>query len=167
MALRKTSKAFTIIEVLIVVIIAGILMAIIVPQFNKASQADGASALAAASQTLRAQVAFYRIQHNGKLPGAGAGDVFSSTQFWQDMSIQSDANGAAWTNSRANLSAGGPFGPYLQSATNNILNDTSNVIDAALLPPEGVAAKCGWAYDFSGHTGRIYGTGPDKKTLQP
>ena len=163
---KGTKKGFTLIEILIVVIILGILAAIVIPQFSNASTAAKASSLATAGQTLRSQVAYYKLQHNDKLPGTGSGTTFSSDQFWTDMTTQTDASGAAYV---AGTSLTGPFGPYMQSIPANNINGASTVFDAALLPGSTVGTVCGWEYDFnSGNgTGRLYGTGTDFKTVQP
>src|SRR5258708_40112033 len=100
MTARK-NKGFTLIEILIVVIILGILAAIVIPQFSSASNDARRSSLASTVQTLKSQVALYRLQHNDVLPGGAlSGSVFngafSSDQFWTHMTSKTDANGAAF-----------------------------------------------------------------------
>jgi general secretion pathway protein G len=162
----KKSKGFTLIEILIVVIILGILAAIVIPQFTNASTAAKASSLATSGQTLRSQVAYYKLQHNDKLPGTGSGTTFTTAQFWTDMTTQTDVSGAAYV---AGTSTTGPFGPYMQSVPSNNINGASTVIDGALLPGATTSTVCGWQYDFNTGTGtgRVYGTGTDFKTVQP
>ena len=87
---RAHKSGFTLVEILIVVIILGILAAIVIPQFTNASTAAKTSAAASTAQTLRSQVALYKLQHGDKLPGTGSGTTFSSTQFWTDMTTQTD-----------------------------------------------------------------------------
>ena len=57
------NKAFTLVEILIVVIILGILAAIVIPQFTKASNDARESALASDLQMLRSQLELYKVQH--------------------------------------------------------------------------------------------------------
>jgi len=160
-AIRK-NKGFTLIEILIVVIILGILAAIVIPQFSNASTSAKTSAVVSTAQSLRSQVALYKLQHNDTLPAAGAA-------FWTAMTTQTDSLGAAWTNSAANQAAGGPWGPYMQSTPPNALNGLTTVLDnAGILYPGAAAAVCGWAYDYNGGagSGRIYGTdAATQKTL--
>ncbi|MBP7937456.1 MAG: prepilin-type N-terminal cleavage/methylation domain-containing protein [Phycisphaerae bacterium] len=56
--------AFTIVEVLIVVITLGILAAIVVPQFSDASTNASESALHKNLQIVRGQVELYKLQHS-------------------------------------------------------------------------------------------------------
>ena len=52
----QVKRAFTLIEILIVVVILGILAAIVIPQFTDASQQASTSSLQSQLQTIRAQV---------------------------------------------------------------------------------------------------------------
>jgi len=67
MFVRK-SKAFTLVEILIVVIILGILAAIVIPQFTNASQDARKSSLVSQLQTLRSQIELFKLQHGDTLP---------------------------------------------------------------------------------------------------
>ena len=166
-------KGFTLIEILIVVIILGILAAIVIPQFTNASTSAKQSALSSTAQTLRSQIALYKLQHTDKMPGIGSAAqntaFVSSAQFWTDMTTQTDATGTAWTGSAANTAAGGPCGPYMQSIPSNSLNGSTLVVDANVAPGSTATGACGFVYDFNAGagTGRIYGTGVDKVTVQP
>src|SRR4051812_1858925 len=80
------SRGFTLIEILIVVIILGILAAIVIPQFSSASNDARKSNVQSTVQTLRSQVALYKLQHLDKLP-----DIVSS---WDPMLKKTDAAGS-------------------------------------------------------------------------
>ena len=60
----KTNRrnAFTLIEILIVVVILGILAAVVVPQFTNAADDANAAAVRTQLQTLRGQIELYRAQ---------------------------------------------------------------------------------------------------------
>jgi general secretion pathway protein G len=148
----RTKKGFTLIEILIVVIILGILAAIVIPQFSSASNDARLSSLQSTVQTLRSQVALYRLQHNDHLPGAGTGTAFTSAQFWTDLTTTTDATGAA-------VAAGtsGAFGPYMQDVPKNALN-TSTVVINSTTTPGGTVAACGYVYDYTNGTGKVWGT---------
>lgn len=81
---QRVSKAFTLVEILIVVVILGILAAIVVPQFTSASQEAQAGNVATQLQTIRGQIELYRVKHNGNYPPSlivgGAGD-----DAWADL----------------------------------------------------------------------------------
>ena len=154
---QRVKKGFTLIEILIVVIILGILAAIVIPQFSNASTAAKTSSVTSTAQSLRSQVALYKLQHSDTLPAAA--------NFWNLMTTQTDSSGAAWTTA----SAGTVCGPYMQSIPVNALNQLTTVTDVpgALYPTVNATAATGWAYDYNSGTGsgRIYGTGTDSKTL--
>lgn len=149
MIARYTRKGFTLIEILIVVIILGILAAIVIPQFSSASQDARKSSLASTAQTLRSQVALYRLQHNDVLP--------DQATFWHLMTTKTDALGADWAAGAAT----GPFGPYMQSIPFNPLaggalwqSDVGNGVAGV----QGTAV--GFVYDYAAGngSGNIWGT---------
>ena len=153
---RARKSGFTLIEILIVVIILGILAAIVIPQFSSASNDARKSNVQTTAQTLRSQVALYRLQHQDTLP-----DIAT---FWPKMTQFSDAAGAT----SATKTATHVYGPYMQQIPTNSLNQLSNVENGDGLAA--VANDCGWIYDYNGGngSGQIWGTQLDKKTpLKP
>ena len=66
----RFSKAFTLIEILIVVVILGILAAIVIPQFTKASEDAQGGNVASQLSTIRNQIELYRVRNNGITPSA-------------------------------------------------------------------------------------------------
>ena len=154
---NKAPKGFTLIEILIVVIILGILAAIVIPQFSSASNDARKSSLSSTVQTLRSQVALYRLQHNDKLPLA--------TTFWHLMTVQTDATGADY----AAGATSGPFGPYMQDIPKNALNGRTDVLDAVANtgPPATAVSACGYVYDYTVGSGKVWGTDTDSVTPLP
>ena len=152
----RRNKGFTLIEILIVVIILGILAAIVIPQFSNASTSAKTSAVLSTAQSLRQQVALYKLQHNDKLP-----DGSTSAKFWTAMTTQTDSTGAAYAAGAPD----GPFGPYMQSIPANSLNSSTVVLDSTVTFPGTAASTCGWVYDYTGGTGRVWGTDSTGKTL--
>ena len=68
----QVKRAFTLIEILIVVVILGILAAIVIPQFTDASQQASTSSLQSQLQTIRSQVELFRVKNNGTDPDLSA-----------------------------------------------------------------------------------------------
>lgn len=75
---NRVSRAFTLVEILIVVVILGILAAIVVPQFTNASQEAQVGNVETQLQTIRSQVELYRVKNNGNYPDF-------ATNGWSDM----------------------------------------------------------------------------------
>jgi len=63
MRTRSIKRAFTLIEILIVVVILGILAAIVIPQFTDASQDAMDANVRSQLQTLRSQIELYDVQN--------------------------------------------------------------------------------------------------------
>src|SRR5260221_4263027 len=115
-------NGFTLIEILIVVVILGILAAIVIPQFANATTASKTSGVQTTAQSLRGAVQLYYYQHNDTLPAPGS--------FWTLMMTQTDALGNSWVAGAAT----GPFGPYMQSIPQNMLNSSTVVLEANVAP---------------------------------
>lgn len=64
----QVRKAFTLVEILIVVVILGILAAIVVPQFTNATQDAMAGNIQTQLDTLNNQLELYKARNNGNLP---------------------------------------------------------------------------------------------------
>lgn len=103
-------RAFTLVELLIVVIILGILAAVVIPQFSDASTDARVSSLVTNLATIRGQLEFYKMQHNGAYP--------TLIGFAAQMTAGTKADGTAGT----------AFGPYLQRIPNNPFSNTSTVV---------------------------------------
>jgi general secretion pathway protein G len=110
-------RAFTLVELLIVVIILGILAAVVIPQFSDASDDARLSSLTTNLQVIRGQIELYKIQHSVYPP--------TKTGFAPAMTIQ----------------AGG-YGPYLQTVPNNPFNNKNDVGDGTA-----TIGATGWKYD--------------------
>jgi len=67
-------RAFTLIEILIVVVILGILAAIIVPQVSRATEESASTATYNELQKIRRHIEVFRIRNNGNFPAIVAGD---------------------------------------------------------------------------------------------
>lgn len=125
--LRKRN-AFTLVEVLIVVIVLGILAAVVVPQFTDASTDAKLSALTTNLATIRGQLQLYKLQHNDAWP--------SLDTFVDQMTLSSNADGKTGAIGTAGLA----LGPYIQSVPNNPYTGSNKVGDGAV-------GTSDWYYD--------------------
>jgi general secretion pathway protein G len=122
-------RAFTLVELLIVVIILGILAAVVIPQFSDASTETRMSSLAENLQIIRKQIDLYRQHHNAN-PG--------QTTIAAQMTSKTDPDGT--------VNPTGKYGPYLQRIPMNpfTVGGTGNDITNTA-----AAANKAWFYDAS------------------
>jgi general secretion pathway protein G len=158
--MRLKQRAFTLVELLIVVIILAILAAIIVPQFSSATVDAQETALDANLSGLRAAIELYNAQHTTGYPGAvattvgcatpGTGAINTNQAFMDHLLLYSDVTGKTCTLGDATTYK---FGPYLRKGipADPIYKKGSVVAEivvtsagTALAP---AAATGGWAYD--------------------
>ena len=143
----RKNKAFTLVEILIVVIILGILAAIVIPQFTEASNDARESALASDLQTARSQLELYKVQHLEKYPSLSEAvtPTLDTTNFIARMTGKTDQDGK--------LDAAGAFGPYLQKfPTNPFVSSGGNLVDFGTAEP---APGTGNGWYFNTSTGKF------------
>ena len=128
----RVRKAFTLVEILIVVVILGILAAIVIPQFTNATQDAQGGNIQSQLDTLNNQIELWKARHNGGLPGGGASMV-----------------GYDW----ATMITADPLDPnsggYLKAAPRNPACPTSGVATAIGAPG---TADVGWHWDAATNT---------------
>ncbi len=131
------NRAFTLVEILIVVVILGILAAIVIPQFTNASQEASANSSQSQLQTIRAQIELYRMKNQGDLP------VTSSLLDWDLLTAdQGDGN------------------IYLQADPLNPLTGESSVVAVG-----GTYTDEGWAWNNT--AGTIHAINKDEDAIMP
>jgi general secretion pathway protein G len=107
-------RAFTLVEIIIVVIIIGLLAGIVLSQFRDPGNDARAASLQANLKEFRKQLQLYKVDHQGALPAAKQGDTDAT--FIAQMTRYTDVDG----NTR-----GYPdedtykFGPYVDSIPAN------------------------------------------------
>jgi len=139
-------RAFTLIEILLVVVILGILGALVYPQFANA-RADAVDKAARTQlQGLRSQIEMYKVQHGGALP-----DLITN---WNPL-----INATVYNNKTV--------GPYLPRAPKNNFNNLTSVVDGDGTGP--AASPAGFVYDYAGGagTGKIMSTNYDSTSIFP
>ena len=124
-------SAFTLIEILIVVVIMAILAATIIPQFTD-STADAEVATAEFNlNTLRAQIELYKAQHAGAVPAHAGGVITGLTT--------------------VTVHAGKNYGPYMSQVPTNTI--TGSAVVTALTGATPIAVG-----DVTGSSGWLYKT---------
>ena len=118
---NRVQRAFTLIEILIVVVILGILAAIVIPQFTDASQQAMESSVVTQLQTLRSQIELHDVQ-------------YPLTPF--EPLVQ------GWDQLTTGGTDPGNNGDYLQMEPKNPMMNGSNAIAG---PP--VGGGTGWYWD--------------------
>jgi hypothetical protein len=112
------------------------------------------SSLVTMVQSMRSQIALFKLQHDERLPGAfplvrsGGPSRADPAMFWAQMTQFTDPDGRP-NPTKTETSC---FGPYFQSTPVNPMNGSSTI---ATKPARGV----GFVYDFAGGagTGKIWG----------
>lgn len=140
----RRSSAFTLIEVLIVVVIMAVLAATVIPQFSSSTTDAKESSLKFNTHTLRSQIELYKI-HHGEYPALTDNSL-------PQLLTKTDASG--------NEDANGEFGPYLDGDLPPNPFDNSNMVyDAGTGSPNSTAGDAkGWQYDVN--TGGIWPNNP-------
>lgn len=120
----KRNSGFTLVEILIVVVILGILAAIVIPQFSQASSDANRANCQSNLQTLRSQVALYRIQNGDADPDCSSAAGFTTAmvptylQQFPLNSLSSTATiGATMAEGAVELTTFGATGWYYNTAT--------------------------------------------------
>ena len=142
-------KAFSLVELMIVVAVLGILAAIVVPEFRSYGTQANESATKNNLYLLRAGIELYAVRHNGVAPGYPADNIGAPVS--QD-------------EFRAQMVDGG----YLQKMPKNSFNnlDTLDMIpNGAALPAEATGGY-GWIYQPQSKTIRLDWPGTDRKGIR-
>ncbi len=136
----KNRSAFTLIEILIVVVIMAVLAATIIPQFTDSSDDAKESTALFNLTTLRGQVELYKAQHAGGLPGDDLAKLTTRTT----------ANGT--------VSATGEYGPYLPAIPENTISGSRavKVITGNAPTASDVTADDAGGWIYSSATGGIW-----------
>jgi general secretion pathway protein G len=151
--------AFTLVEILIVVLILAILAVIVLPQFSNATTIARASMVADDLRVFRTQMAVYKAQHNGKSLGYPSAGNPSEAILLSQATLASNVAG----DTAAIGTAGFNYGPYLREVPPNPLNGKTSiqvVADGAAFPAAGTDNN-GWVYQPSTDTLRADSPGQD------
>ncbi len=108
---QRGRAAFTLIEMLIVIVILGILAVVIIPQISSSTDDAKLSALRTNLNAMRNAVEIYYAQHNSIYPGAVLGGAASASEaFVQQLTRYTDVAGNVATVKDATFK----YGPYIK-----------------------------------------------------
>lgn len=127
---RLARRAFTLVEILIVVVILGILAAVVVPQFANATQESAVQTTVYELEKLRRSVGVYQARHSNALPPVAEG--FGT---WADLVSH---------------------GEYLSEAPRNPYVGGDNAIYIIIAGAPDVAYQQDHAWIFDDVTGQIW-----------
>jgi len=135
---KMHKSAFTLVEVLIVVVIMAVLAATIIPQFSDSTKDAKVSSLEFNLHTLRSQIQLYKSQHDGEVPSGTLAELLDKT------------------DSKGTISASGAYGPYVAEIPTNPFNDSNSVKAITNSPAQAadVSTTDGWLYNAT--TGEIW-----------
>jgi prepilin-type N-terminal cleavage/methylation domain-containing protein len=134
----KCRNAFTLIEVLIVVIIMAVLAATIIPQFASSTKDAKASNLKFNLTTVRSQLEMYKEQHLSTYPPAT-----------DTASLKAQMCGKTNQDTTVNATSG-LFGPYIEGdIPTNLFNNSNTVaiVNGTTAPTGPTGSSDGWQYN--------------------
>ena len=143
MSATPCRHAITLIEMLIVVLIAAVLAATIIPQFAPSTTDAEASALKFNLHGLRRQIEMYKAQHHGAVPALSVGTL-------PGLIYATDADGN--TNNSIVPDISHTLGPYTQGGQLpvNPFDGTNTVTQVSIFPPTATSGSGqGWLYEPS------------------
>jgi prepilin-type N-terminal cleavage/methylation domain-containing protein len=142
----RTRRAFSLLELVIVVVILGILAAIAVPRMSRSATAAADNAVSANLAILRNAVDLFSTEHGGTYP--------SLANLPNALTQYSDVVGTAFA-AAPNSGSGIIYGPYVREipALPVGANKGKNTFTATL------GGSFGWVYEAS--TGKIFPNCPD------
>jgi len=141
------ARAFTLVEILIVVVLLGVLAAVVIPTIANSTTSAKDSALAADLQLLRRFILVYKSQHLEVGPDYPGGDT---TQAPAEQALIDQATMASNANGQT-APVGTPGfnrGPYLMKITVNPFNekDTVEMLADGQAFPANADDSHGWIY---------------------
>ena len=124
--MASNTRAFSLVELIIVIAVLAILAAMVLPKFTSAGTEAKGSNAATQLRMAREALLRYEMDHNEELPALG--------EMWTNLTSRTDFDGT--------VNASGDFGPYLPKPPINPFTNSSSVVASGA----GTATD-GWEYD--------------------
>ena len=157
-------RAFSLVELMMVVALLGILAAMAFPQFQSHTTEAKATTAKANLRVLRSAIELYTAQHSGVAPGYPDGNpltVPNQTVMMDQLKKATNSHGAI-----AELGTPGfDRGPYLKSSPENPFNyktDSKMLLNNQDFP-QNATGQFGWIYHAATKTIKLDWTGLDKE----
>lgn len=157
-------KAFTLVEVILVVTILGILAALVLPTFQGHIAKARESAAKDNLRVMRNQIELYKLQHKGVPPGYVNGAPLLVELLELQFTRTTDEAGAASTSTVP--SDPYLYGPYVKKLPENPYNKLSNityVAEATAFSAAVDGTSSGWLYKKETGEIKINWTGTDSE----
>jgi general secretion pathway protein G len=136
---RTTKRpAFSLLELVIVMLIMGVLAAIAIPRIGNASERAKAEAVESSLQEVRNRIEVYKAEHLGRIPGLQF--VAQMTQYTNELGTANAARSPKFL-----------FGPYLREIPKNPYSG-STAVRFLLTAGQSQAARTvdrGWTYNVA------------------
>ena len=141
------TKAFTLVEILIVVVLLGLLAAIVIPAFGEGTMSARASALTQDLRILQRFILIYKCQHLEVAPGYLNGNT-SSTPTESSFVNQATQSSTSTGQTAAVGTSGYNRGPYLAKIPTNPVNslNTVQILEDSSPFPGNADDSHGWIY---------------------
>lgn len=152
------AKAFTMVEIMIVVTLLGILAAIVIPALASSTNTARETALASDINLLRRFVLIYAAQHQETEPGYLAGSL-SEANLIEQATEATDSMGRTANRGGTDCNRG----PYMGKIPKNPINGKSSIqilADSASFPEAGDNSH-GWVYHAASGEIRVDSPGQD------
>ena len=157
-------KAFTLVEVILVVTILGILGALVLPTFQGHIVKARESAAKDNLRAIRSQIELYKLQHKGIPPGylngSGVPEALMQLQF-TGTTTETGAASPSTVPSEPYL-----YGPYIKRLPENSFNKLSNIVyvpEATDFSAAVDGTSSGWLYKKETGEFKINWTGTDSE----
>ena len=159
-------KAFTLVEIILVVTILGILAAIIFPTLQGQIVSARESAAKDSLRTMRTQIELYKLQHKGTPPGYANGNPVGEAMLQLQFTATSTETGAVSPSTVPS----DPYvnGPYIRKMPESPFNSLSNiayVAEATAFSDAVNGTSSGWLYKKETGEFKLNWTGTDSEGI--
>jgi prepilin-type N-terminal cleavage/methylation domain-containing protein len=134
---HRTTKGFTLIELVVVVVIIAIIAAIAIPKMSRGSAGAADSAVAQDLSTMRAAIELFQTEHGGTYPSNTSALTFSN----QLTQYTDSSGGVSATKDSTHI-----YGPYLKAVPNLPVGTNKGLNTVTITGPAGTGTF-GWYFD--------------------